>query len=111
MQKISEWLSELGTHTILDCAKAKEDFTKETGEPAPWGDGYTQPEMQAQIDGRGKGGDCHAKEGVKLIGSLDVASACYDKFRGSEEAAGKFGMGSQFREYVDAIKRNEALAA
>lgn len=105
MKKVSEWLNELGTHSILDCAAAKADFEKETGETPPWGDGYTRKQMQAQIDARGKGGSLGEGD-ARLIGALDVAAACYDKWRGDEQAESKFGMGSQFREYVAAISRN-----
>ncbi len=104
MKKVSEWLCELGTHTILECQPAKEDFEKETGLTAPWGDGFTRKQMLAQIKDRGKGGSLG--EGPHpLIGSLDVAYACYGKWSGDEQAASKFGMGSQFREYVGALKR------
>lgn len=105
MKKVSEWLNELGTHTILDCEAAKADFIKETGETPPWGDGYTRKQMEDQIKARGKGGSLGEGD-CRLIGSLDVAASCYDKWRGAEEAADKYGMGSQFREYVSAIARN-----
>jgi hypothetical protein len=104
MKKVSEWLNELGTHTILECEAAKADFTKETGELPPWGKGYTRKQMIDQINARGKGGELG--DGDKnLIGSIDVAASCYDKWRGTEEAGDKYGMGSQFREYVSAIER------
>ncbi len=106
MKKVSEWLNELGTHTILDCEAAKKDFIDETGEPPCWGDGYTPDDMCKQIEARGKGGSINKEFDARLIGSCDVAQACYDQYRGGEEAADKFGMGSQFREYVDAISRN-----
>ncbi len=107
MKKVSEWLNELGTHSILNCKESKEDFFKETGEVAPWFDGYSRSEMQKQIEDRGKGGSLGGiNDGKKLIGSCDVAQACYDKYSGDEEAGSKYGMGSQFREYVDAISRN-----
>lgn len=104
MKKVSAWLSELGTHSILDCEAAKADFIKETGETPPWGDGYTRKQMIEQIEARGKGGSLGEGD-AKLIGALDVAASCYDKWRGDEQAESKFGMGSQFREYVSAIAR------
>ena len=111
MKAVSEWLNELGTHSILDCAAAKADFEKETGEVAPWGDGYTPKEMQRQIDARGKGGSLDPDCAERLIGSLDVADACYHKYAGGKGAMPKYGMGSQFREYVSAIKRAEEKVA
>lgn len=105
MKKVSEWLSELGTHQILDCEAAKIDFTKDTGEPPCWGDGYTRKAMQKQIDDRGKGGSLKESD-CRLIGSCDVAHALYCKYAGDEVAADKYGMGSQFREYLGAISRN-----
>lgn len=106
MKKVSEWLNELGTHSILDCEAAKKDFTEETGEPPCWGDGYSGKEMQRQIDGRGKGGSLDSDHAARLIGACDVAFSCYHQFAGDEVAADKYGMGSQFREYVGAIQRN-----
>lgn len=106
MKKVSEWLNELGTHTILDCDAAKTDFKKETGFAAPWHGGYDREAMAKQIEDRGKGGTLSEDESMMFIGSLEVAQACYYEWRGDEEAESKFGMGSQFREYVAALKRN-----
>ncbi len=111
MKRVSEWLNELGTHSILECEGAKEDFAKETGKQPPWGDGVTAEHMQFRIDARGKGGSLGPDNGKRLIASVDVAGACYHAFAGDEQAATKMGMGFQFREYVDAIKRNEEKAA
>ena len=105
MKTVSAWLNKLGTHTILDCAAAKADFTKETGEQPCWSDGYSRPEMAKQIKARGKGGSLNKEFSGKLIGSLDVALSCYNTYAGDEVADSKFGMGSQFREYVNAIAR------
>ncbi len=106
IKKVSEWLNEIGTHSILICAESKEDFFRETEEVAPWNDGYSRKAMTKQIEDRGKGGSLGGiNDGKKLIGALDVAYACYGKWSGDEEAASKYGMGSQFREYVDALKR------
>jgi hypothetical protein len=103
MKKVSEWLNELGTHSILVCQSAKDDFEKETGEVPPWGDGFSRKQMIDQIEARGKGGSLG--EGTeRLIGSLDVAWSCYSKYANGKGADDKFGMGSQFREYVTAIK-------
>ena len=104
-KKVSAWLSELGSHSILDCDAAKADFEKETGEQPCWGDGYTRQQMIEQIEARGKGGSLGDGD-CRLIGALDVAYACYGKYAGDETAESKFGMGSQFREYVAAIERN-----
>ena len=106
IKKVSEWLGEIGTHSILICDEAKEDFFRDTDQIAPWGAGFSRKQMNRQIDARGKGGSIDGPEdGKKLIGALDVAYACYGKWSGDEQAASKFGMGSQFREYVCALKR------
>lgn len=110
MKKVSEWLNELGTHSILDCQAAKDNFREETGEQPCWGAGFDRDAMARQIEARGKGGSLAEAtadtENVRYIGALDVAYACYLQYAGDEEAAPKFGMGSQFREYVAAIARN-----
>ncbi len=64
--------------------------------------------MIDQINARGKGGQLGDGD-MRLIGSLDVAEACYQDFAGGTGAASKYGMGSQFREYVSAIAREEAI--
>lgn len=107
MQKVSEWLNDIGTHSILDCEAAKEDFEKETGDVAPWSSGYSRKQMIGQIEARGKGGQLSDEDdGKRLIDSLSVAYACYGRYSGNETAESKFGMGSQVREYVQAIIRN-----
>ena len=105
MKTVSAWLNELGTHTILLCDAAKADFIAETGEQPCWGDGYSRAAMTKQIKDRGKGGSLSKEDKGRLIGSIDVAHACYCKYSADEEAATKYGMGSQFREYVNAIQR------
>jgi len=105
MKTVSAWLDELGTHTILLCEAAKADFTAETGEQPCWGDGYSRAQMAKQIEDRGKGGSLSTENKGPLIGSIDVAAACYRKYADGKGADDKYGMGSQFRQYVGAIER------
>lgn len=106
MKKVSEWLSELGTHNILDCAAAKADFEKETGETPCWHDGYSKAEMQRMIDGRGKGGSLSGADDMKFIGTQDIAEACADKYVPQPWYHGKMGMGFAVRSCIEKISES-----
>jgi len=104
MMSVSDWIDDLGTHTIMDNAGASEDFRKETGEEPCWGEGYSQESMQAQIGARGKGGDVTGPEGMMFISTIDIAEACADKYVPQPWHHGKMGMGFAVDACVEAIK-------
>ena len=104
MKKVSEWLAELGSHEIYLHNAIAWNFQEETGEiEIPWKSSSYEQEKQA-MDARGKGGTLD-KTDEPLAAASDIAYACYRKYAGDEKAEPKFGMGSQFWEHVNAIKR------
>lgn len=77
-KKVSEWLGELYSHSILDCEAARKDFETATGKRAPWGKGVTRTQMERAIKERGKGGTL-AETKVKLISAIDIARRGNDR--------------------------------
>lgn len=103
-KQVSEWLAEFGTHDIHDHAAVTANFKEETGEDAPWHEGWTKAEMQRAIDQRGKGGTLSGSDDMKFISTLDMAEALATKYVGSDYYHGKMGMGFAVRECTQAIR-------
>jgi len=106
MKKVSEWIAELGTHSIVDNDAAKTDFKKSTGEDACWHGGYDREAMQKQIDARGKGGSVSGPDGVMYVSVLDIAEACAYRYGDDNWRHGKYGMGSAVRACIDHIAKH-----
>lgn len=101
--KVSEWLSQLDSHDIVDCEQSRQDFESKTGQSAPWGQGYSVTQMRRRIAKRGKGGNVNGNDHTRVIGALDIAEACADAFVPQPWYHGKVGMGFAFHACVKKI--------
>lgn len=99
-KKLSEWLSELGSHEIYASDSLGLNFTEETGEPVCWHDS-TPKEMRARIEARGLGG--HLDGNAPAIAGYEIAEALAQKY--AKYLSPAMGRGRRFWDCVEALKK------
>lgn len=100
MKKISEWLSEHGSHDIYAAEAVAESFKTETGVEPCWPT-HTVHATRAAIARRGLGGDCKG-EGKQLTAyGYEIAASLALKHANFRSQM--MGRGSLFRDCIAAL--------
>ena len=103
-KRVSEWLEDIHSHSILGYLEASEDFRNQTNieDTSDW-PCYTRDEMIAKIEARGLGGELNG-EGP-FVPACEIAAHYAAKLVGFESI--KLGRGSAYRECVEALRNGQ----
>ena len=102
MKKISEFLSELDSHSIYESEPMKKDFKEQTGQEPVWGE-YTERQTAEAMESRGLGGYMNPADGKKLCYGYDVAKSLAQKHAPGYRCT-KMGRGFAFQEALEALR-------
>ncbi len=103
LKSVSEWLSELGTHSIYEAEWLVENFKEETGEKADW-PALTYKTMLKMVQDRGLGGNLSGEVSDMFTDTFRAAYWCYNKYAKGKGADEYHGRGTQVRAWIAAIK-------
>lgn len=116
MKLVSEWISEHGTHDVLDDQKARKSFLAATGQLSPWSkeDTFVRRDMQQMVETRTlTGGELwtvdenvmHVDENVMHVSILTIAEACAAAYTPKPWHHGSYGMGFAVAACIARLKK------
>ena len=101
--KISDYVSQLHSHDIVDSTSYGEDFKKETGFDPAWPEHSVQETVNA-IKGRGLGGELNTDRDYRCAYGWEIAEGLAGKYA-NYGGSWKSGRGFRFRDALDALRK------
>ena len=105
MQKISDFLKDLNSHSIYAEPTLSADFERTFGKKAPWPTHSIGRTSTSTGQFKGVEGELRGKDSDRCSYGYEIAAACEQEFAKTSEFGNYHGRGSAFRASIAALEK------